>query len=349
MATRREVVQGLAVSLALSACRGAIAQPAEDAVYVGVETSAATGLSQASFFAGSGRRTGQVTLDFRAHGLAQHGHILVVFPRRPGNRFAVVDLSSLEVRAVVSAPTQRHFYGHGALTLDGRTLLVAENDLGTLQGHIGLYDIGAQPVRIGSLALPGAGPHEIIRAADRDSFYIALGGLETHPAYGRTPLNLDDFRSQILRLDLSSASVSPLGVWDTARGVSLRHLAADGHGNLVVGGQVVTGAPHTRDVLWVLTPNGTTQIETHGQLQGYTSSVSAHGRTAIVTSKKSGQALVVENGEVVRTVAANGASGAGLSRGLVAVSGYQKLILNDAAIPVTPQYEFDNHGLALTS
>ena len=347
--SRRGFARGLAISLGLATCRTGLAQPAEGAVYVGVETSGLTGKSRAAFFTATGRRTSHVPLDFRAHGLAQHNQTLVVFPRRPGNRFAVVDLTILEVRAVIEAPGHRHFYGHGALSRDGATLLVAENDLDTLQGVIGVYETGTAPRRLGEVALPGAGPHEIIRAEDADAFYIALGGLETHPDYGRTPLNLDSFQSRILSFDLSTGALAPFGTWDTAQGVSLRHLAIDAHGTLFVGGQAMFPSPRAEDVLWKVTPDGVSRVETHGLLQGYVSSVAAHAGKVMVTSKVSGQTVVLENNEVVETTSRDGASGAALGYDLTVSSGYEALSINQHVVPVSALHEFDNHGFVLQS
>ena len=76
--------------------------------------------SRASFFSASGARLGDVPPDFRAHGLAEHGSGIVVLPRRPGARFALVVRRTLEIVAIGAAPAGRHFHGHGAFTTDGR-------------------------------------------------------------------------------------------------------------------------------------------------------------------------------------------------------------------------------------
>ncbi|MEL6920931.1 MAG: DUF1513 domain-containing protein, partial [Pseudomonadota bacterium] len=181
MVTRRAFLERVALGLGVAACSTRHAQPAENAAYVGVETSAKTGLSKASFFTASGERKRSLTLDFRAHGFAQHADTLIVFPRRPGNTFAIVSKRTLEIAAVVTAPINRHFYGHGAFTRDGRHLLVSENNLDTLGGSIGVYALEGTPRRVHQFDLPRPGPHEIIRSHNRDTFFVALGGLETHP------------------------------------------------------------------------------------------------------------------------------------------------------------------------
>ncbi|MEO1732563.1 MAG: DUF1513 domain-containing protein, partial [Pseudomonadota bacterium] len=292
MATRRGILGYLALGLGIAACKGGIAQAAEQAVYVGIETSEKSGISRTAFFTSSGERLPPVALDYRAHGMARHRSHLVVFPRRPGNRFAVVDLETLDVRAVTTAPRDRHFYGHGAFSHDGRYLLVAENNLRTLQGSIGLYEMAGSPKRLGHFDLPGAGPHEIIRDRAADRFYIALGGLETHPEYGRLILNQSEFRSQVVVLTLGTSVVEPMGVWSGASGVSLRHMAQDGQGRLYIGGQIADPIRARSDhVLWLIDGETVQRVPVEARLGGYVSSVAANGATSIVTSKETHTAL----------------------------------------------------------
>ena len=366
-ASRREVLARLALGLGVLACGGAparasgkpvdsgaegavrtaVERAAGRAVYAGIETSADSGLSRACFFTGSGAPSGTVALDFRAHGMAAHGDRLVVFPRRPGNRFAMVDLRTLDVLHVETAPANRHFYGHGAFTLDGAHLLVTENDLETLQGGVGVYDTSGPLRRLGRIELPGPGPHEIVRDPGRDRFHVALGGLETHPAYGRTPLNLPGFRSQVVSLAFERGSVEALGFWPGTEGVSLRHLAVSAGDRLIVGGHLVDSERGTSErVLWACDARGAVPLDAGRRLGGYVSSVAAHGEDTVVTSKEAGLALWIGADRSVRTSSLVGASGAALAPGLDAVSGFETLVVNGVRISASPLHEFDNHGLA---
>ncbi|MEM1373010.1 MAG: DUF1513 domain-containing protein [Pseudomonadota bacterium] len=347
METRRDVLRGLAVGLGVLACGRALGQPADEAAYVGIETSARTGHSEASFFSASGARTASVPLDFRAHGMAQGGRTLIVFPRRPGTMFAAVDLGTLEIRATVHAPEGRHFYGHGAVSSDGKTLLAPENDLESLQGHLALYDMSASPRRLGSVPLPGAGPHEIIREAQRDVFYVALGGLETHPDYGRLALNRDSFRSRILAYDLGRDRLSDMGSWAGTEGISLRHMAQDADGVIYVGGQVVDARRASGDVLWRLTGGGAEMLQTGRLLSGYVSSVATRGREALVTSKTSGRCVVLRDGKILEARALEGASAVASVAGKAIWSGFTSLSLGTRTELAKPGHEFDNHGFSV--
>ena len=348
MATRRDVLGRLALGLGVLACRDATARvAAERAAYAGIETSAETGLSRARFFTASGAPVATVPLDFRAHGMAAHGHRLVVFPRRPGNRLAVVDRRTLAILHIETAPPDRHFYGHGAFTVDGAHLLVTENDLDTLRGGVGVYDTSGPVRRLGRIELPGPGPHEIVRDPERDLFHVALGGLETHPAYGRTPLNLSDFRSQVVSLRFDRGELEPLGFWAGTEGVSLRHLAVGAGGRLYAGGHLVDAGRGTPDgVLWAHGTEGAVRLDVGRALGGYVSSLAAHGEETIATSKEAGVALRLKADRTVESAPLVGASGAALGPALTAISGFETLVVNGVRIAVSPLHEFDNHGLA---
>ncbi|MEL6679270.1 MAG: DUF1513 domain-containing protein [Pseudomonadota bacterium] len=342
MATRRQVLRHLALGLGITACRGAMAQPAEGATYVGIETSA-RGASRARFFSANGAALGHTALDFRAHGMAEHGARLVVFPRRPGDRFALIDKVTLEVLGTVVAPAERHFFGHGAFTRDGAHLIVPENDLETLGGALGVYDVTGMPRRVGTVTLPGPGPHEVIRAAGSDVFVVALGGLETHPAYGRTPLNPGTFRSQLVRYDFARGTVEPMGFWGGSEGVSLRHLAEDGAGRLYVGGQVPGDGAGA--VLWVVENGAPTALPEGELMGGYVSSVAADGGRALVTSKVTGQVLELDGAAVTDTRTLPGASAVAVRGETAAVAGFTLLSLDGVEITAPDAREFDNHGL----
>lgn len=346
MATRRGALARLAAGIGVLACGRALGQPAEGAAYVAVETSAASGLSRARFVSATGAPLRAVPLDFRAHGLARHGALMAVFPRRPGTRFALVDVETLELRAIEDAPSGRHFYGHGAFAPDGATLAVTENDLETLTGHVGLYEIAPKLRRTGSVPLPRPGPHDI-RSVPGGGFQVAMGGLETHPDYGRTPLNLAAFASELAVMDAGGA-VTAMGRWPGTEGISLRHLAAGAGGRLYVGGQ--RADPRRAGpggVLWLWDGAAARDLDPEDRLRGYVSSVAARGREMVATSKEAALALTYEDDVLVSVERLDGASAAGIGDGGAAVSGYDLLRIGGARLPPPAGHEFDNHGLAL--
>lgn len=355
MATRRaalrQIALQLSVGLGVAATKGWAAAPAPQATaYVGI-ASRPDGTSRALYFSASGAGLGQTPLDFHAHGMARHQQTLVVFARRPGTRFAVVSTDTLRVSAVVQAPQNRHFFGHGAFTQDGAHLVVAENDLEQLQGVLAIYDMTGPPRRMGQIPLPGPGPHELIRLPGGNVFAVALGGLQTHPDYGRTPLNLDSFRSQILLYDHDTSRVEALGHWPGSERVSLRHLAQDGRGRLYIGGQAQSGetpdATKPPKVLWMV-ENGIPTALPHGRfLGGYVSSVTARGGRALISSKSSGAVLELDGPDLLSRHTRDGASAVALGPGLRAESGFALLTVNGTRHTPPEGTEFDNHGLAL--
>ena len=339
--TRRNLLKWLAAGLGVTACRTALGQPAETSAYIGIETAAQTGLSRASFFAASGARLGGVQLNLRAHGMADHGRHLAVFPRRPGDRFSVIDIETLEIVAIIHAPEGRHFYGHGAFSRDGALLLVPENDLESLQGSIAIYRMGAAVTRLDRIDLPGAGPHEIMRQPGRDLFHIALGGLETHPDYGRTALNLHDFRSQIVTLDLETGGIDPMGYWVGTEGISLRHMAMDSRDRLYIGGQIASPTrAQGADVIWLVEKGGMRRIDVGNRMRGYVSSVAAQGNQALLASRRGGTVLRLDGDRLVSSVEIEGASAVARAPGLEAASGFTLLKLNGHGVQAIPGHEF---------
>lgn len=343
-ASRRDVLRLIAGAFGIGACQPSFGQPAEHAAFIGVETSASTGHSAARLFAASGETLGMVPLNYRAHGMASFGQSLVVFPRRPGNRFAVVDMATLQILSVITAPEGRHFYGHGAFSADGQWLLVTENDLTSLEGRVGVYDMADGPRRAGEISLPRPGPHEIIRGSGGD-FFVALGGLETHPDYGRTALNLRAFQSEVVRLDFERTEVTSFDPLPNAQGVSIRHMAQDNMGRLIVGGQKKDPRrAESSGVLWILDGGGARELQGGALLGGYVSSVAAQGRDVLVSSKESGKVLQFRDATLHATHETLGASGLGFLAHAPVWSGYTTL--NGLAQPAGSRagWEFDNHG-----
>lgn len=161
----------------------------------------------------------------------------VVFARRPGTFAAVFDPNGAPVATITSA-TGRHFYGHGVFSPDGKLLYATENDFGAGQGVIGIYDATGGFARIGEFTSGGIGPHDMMMSTGGRYLVIANGGMDTHPDYGRTPLNLPTMQPNIAFIDRDNGSVA--GVQNLPaelHKLSLRHLAPGPDDTVWIGAQ----------------------------------------------------------------------------------------------------------------
>jgi hypothetical protein len=136
------------------------------------------------------------------------GRRLVTFARRPGTFAAVIDTAKNAAPLVFHAPEDRHFYGHGRFSADGRLLYATENDFDNARGAIGVYDATDDFRRIGEFFSGGIGPHDMTVLPGGKTMLIANGGLETHPDYGRTVLNIATMKPNLALVDLATADIS---------------------------------------------------------------------------------------------------------------------------------------------
>ncbi|NKN35165.1 DUF1513 domain-containing protein [Agrobacterium sp. a22-2] len=175
----------------------------------------------------------QIDLPDRAHGLsfdAASGRA-VAFARRPGTFAVVFDPKGRSEPVIIATPAGRHFYGHGHFSPDGRLLYASENDFDGNRGMIGLYDAQAGFQRIGEFDAHGVGTHDMSVSDDGQTLIIANGGIETHPDFGRTKLNLDRMEPSLVLLDArNGALIERHGLPAELRRLSTRHIdtAADG-------------------------------------------------------------------------------------------------------------------------
>jgi len=159
------------------------------------------------------------------------GRRLVTFARRPGTFAAVIDTAKNAPPLVFHAPEDRHFYGHGRFSADARLLYATENDFDNARGVIGVYDATDDFRRIGEFFSGGIGPHDMAVLPGGKTMLIANGGLETHPDYGRTVLNVATMKPNLALVDLATSDV--LAVHELPQHMhklSIRHLSmtADG-------------------------------------------------------------------------------------------------------------------------
>jgi len=260
----------------------------------------------------SGQLISSEKLPSRGHDVVQcptTGSFLV-FARRPGLFAALFDRSGRPI-GQVDAVAGRHFYGHGIFSSDGKMFYATENDFDNARGIIGIYRIGTQQIeRIGEFYSNGIGPHDVQLSADGQFLMVANGGIETHPDFSRTKLNLPTMKPNVSWLHLKdgavAASFEPPAAWHK---LSLRHMATANGKQVWVGGQLQESA--STDVPLIAKLSLDTGIEFldlspehQRMLQGYIGSieVDANGEQICVSSPKGNRAMVFDQHGNVRHV-----------------------------------------------
>jgi hypothetical protein len=174
-------------------------------------------------------------LPARSHGMAFSpvtGH-LVAFARRPGTFALVIDRTGKAEPVTIAAAEDRHFFGHGCFSPDGRLLYASENDFDNNRGVIGLYDARDGYRRIGEYQTYGIGTHDLSVSDDGRLLIAANGGIETHPDFGRTKLNLDHMEPSLALIDAASgALVERHALPEKLRQLSTRHIDLDDKGRI---------------------------------------------------------------------------------------------------------------------
>ena len=168
----------------------------------------------------------------RASGMA------VIFARRPGSFALAFDVYRRREPALFTTPKDRHFYGHGAFSTDGRLLYATEHDNDTRQGLLGVYNATGGFARIGEIPTYGIGPHEVIMLSDGKTLAVANGGIETDVKTGRKKLNLDTMQPSLAFIDSTTGTLLAQHKQSAAlHKLSIRHIAADARGAVWFGGQ----------------------------------------------------------------------------------------------------------------
>ncbi|TQX89503.1 DUF1513 domain-containing protein [Rhizobium sp. rho-13.1] len=257
----------------------------------------------------------RVALPARAHGMAfskATGHT-VAFARRPGTYAMIFDPLGKAEPIVIAAAEGRHFYGHGTFSPDGRLLYASENDFDNNRGVIGLYDARNRFSRIGEYQTFGTGPHDMTVSDDGRLIVVANGGIETHPEFGRTKLNLDHMEPSLTLIDAATgALVEKHGLPAEYAQVSTRHVDIDASGRIWFACQyegprnslppLVGHFAKGEDLTFVTLPDDTTRalgnyvgaiaVNRHEHLVGVTSPVNG---TAVTLDGRTGVVLKVES------------------------------------------------------
>ena len=220
-----------AVSLAPQA---AFALSRADAVYASAFM-ASDGSYGVATLTDAGEIIDRTRLPARAHGMTYSAvsNRAVAFARRPGT-YAMVFAPDNSIEPIVITSVEgRHFYGHGCFSANGRLLYATENDFAGNRGMIGVYDGTDSFSRIGEFPSYGIGPHDMTLSLDGRMLAVANGGIETHPDFGRTKLNLDHMEPSLSLVDTRTGGlIERHAMPDHLRQLSTRHVDIDAGGRI---------------------------------------------------------------------------------------------------------------------
>ena len=177
-------------------------------------------------FDATGRPRLRLPLTLRGHAAVVHPvrrHVAVLIARRPGNLLYEIDLAGGYVRRVAPSADNRHFYGHGVYSPDGRYLFTTENDYQNGVGVIGVRD-GETLTQVREMPSYGVGPHDLVLLADGQTLVVANGGIRTHPDSPRDKLNIPTMTPSLAYIAAASGALHKTHTLDN-RFLSIRHLA----------------------------------------------------------------------------------------------------------------------------
>jgi hypothetical protein len=286
----------------------------------------ADGRYSAAIFSMEGHDVTSVVLPGRGHDVAVcpvTGRC-VAFARRPGNFAVVFSADRAAAPIIFTTPDDRHFYGHGVFSPDGRHLYTTENDFDAARGMIGVYDATARFRRVGEFASHGVGPHDLAFLSHAHVLVIANGGLREHPdiGRGRRVLNLDAIETSLVYVDVRSGELLEKHVVPAGGSLSLRHLEVGSNDTVVLGAQIVKGVPGGKPLTEALIYRHRRQqslvatrlpADASAALSGYVSSVAVDsaGVVAAATSSKGGAVVMIDvaTGKVLRVATMSDVSG----------------------------------------
>lgn len=292
----------------------------------------------------------RVALPARSHGMAfspATGH-LVAFARRPGTFALVVDRSGATPPVTLAAAEGRHFFGHGCFSPDGRLLYASENDFDANRGAIGLYDARDGYRRIGEYPTYGIGTHDLSASDDGRMLIAANGGIETHPDFGRTKLNLDRMDPSLSLIDAATgALIERHGLPANLRQLSTRHIDLDAKGRIWFACQYEGPRNDLPPLVGRFARGEALQFAdlpetTTAGLANYVGAIAVNRRENLVglTSPKGGRAVILDaaSGKVLREETVADAAGIAAGGADFAISSYDGRFADSRA-----DVAFDQH------
>jgi hypothetical protein len=286
---RRALLVSLASTAAMLAVPGTAAAAFEPESFAASRRDDRGNFSAALFTLGS---------DIRAVELPQRGHDItlkpdgtewVAFARRPGRFGVAIPLDARPPVWFASKP-DRHFFGHGVFSADGRLLYTTENDYERAAGMIGVRDATNGYQQVGEFSAHGLEPHDIALLGDGRTMVIANGGIETHPERGDDELNLPDMQPSLVYVDVTTGDfLEEHRLAPALHQLSIRHLAIAA-GDIVVFGCQYRGPEDDAPALIGFHRRGETPVvveapgATQAGLRNYIGSVAADRSGGIVAA-----------------------------------------------------------------
>ena len=303
-----------------------------------------------------------VALPGRGHAAAAHPWRAeaVAFARRPGRFALVLDCQSGQISARLDSPPNRHFYGHGAYSPDGRILYTTENDLEVGTGCIGLWDADNGYARVGEFPSGGIGPHDMATLPD-GTLVIANGGIATHPESGRSKLNLPTMRPSLAYIEPDGTMQDDCVLPARWHRNSIRHLAIRPDGLVAFAmqwqGDWADNPPvfglHRRGQAPLLAPPDTPSRQA---LRGYAGSIafSGAGKHLAITSPRGNVVQIQDiamNSHPITRIGADICGAATTDHGFMVSSG--RGLITQLSTDGTERHQhhkvqWDNHLIAIT-
>ncbi len=308
----------------------------------------------------------EIPLEGRGHDIAfeRSSGTAVVFARRPGSFALAFDVHGRRNPTLITTPTNRHFYGHGAFSADGRLLYATEHDSDTRHGLLGVYNVTGSFARIGEMPTYGIGPHEVIMLPDAKTLAVANGGIETDAKTGRKKLNLGTMDPSLAFIDSTTGALLARHRHNGAlHKLSIRHIAADGRGVVWFGGQWQGAVDESPELVGRASLDAPLRLlepayPLGAALAGYIGSVavSGDGRVLAASAPRAGRTIYIdaERARVIgETHLADGCGLAGLSKSEFALSSGMGVLQTDMpdhthlTTASFPGRAFDNHLLSI--
>ncbi len=233
----------------------------------------------------------------------------------------------------INSREDRHFYGHGAFSPDGRLLYASENDFDGNRGMIGLYDATDRFARIGEFETYGIGPHDMTVSEDGRLLIVANGGIETHPDFGRTKLNLGEMQPSLALIDAATGALVEKHVLlkrngqnsPPATSISTARAASGSPASMKATARICRRSSAISPRVKI-SPSSTCRRRRRAKLANYVGAIAVNRSEGLVgiTSPKGGASVTLDakSGKVLAETVVPDAAGIALKRGGFAVSSY---------------------------